>query len=156
MSVETTTSTTTDLVSASSRPAPGLSSRRSAQARPRVMLVDDNDAFLSAMELLLPRLFDIEIVASVQSGPDALEKLKELEVDLVIVDYKMPGLNGLTFARRAREAHIWTRLLLVTFNPSPSLEADSRDSGADGVINKAEIQDDLEQYLPRWFGCNSR
>lgn len=154
MSVETQTSTTTDLVSASSRPAPGLSSR-DRQTRPRVMLVDDNDAFLSAMELLLPRLFEIEIVASEQTGPGALEKLKDIEVDLVIVDYKMPGLNGLTFARRAREGHIWTRILLVTFNPSPTLEVDARDYGADGVINKAEIQEDLLQYLPRWFGCSS-
>jgi len=120
------------------------------------MLVDDNDAFLSAMELLLPRLFDIEIVSSEQTGLEALEKLKTTEVDLVIVDYKMPGLNGLTFARRAREAHIWTRLLLVTFNPDPSLEGDARDSGADGVINKAEIQEDLQQYLPCWFGCSGR
>ena len=74
--------------------------------------------------------------------------------------HELPQVVGitvhLTFARRAREHHIWTRLLLVTFNPGPALEADARDSGADGVINKAEIQDDLEQYLPRWFGCHSR
>lgn len=117
------------------------------------MLIDDNDAFLSAMKLLLPRLFDIEIIASVQSGQDALDRLKDIDVDLMIADYKMPGLNGLTFARRARENRIWTRILLVTFNPDPALEECARDCGADGVINKADIQTDLQHYLPRWFGC---
>lgn len=120
------------------------------------MLVDDNDAFLSAMALLLPRLFDIEIVASAQSGAEALDMLHSVEVNLVIADYKMPELNGLTLARRARESRFWTRILLVTFNPEISLAENARDAGADGVINKAEIQTDLQYYLLRWFGCKSR
>jgi two-component system nitrate/nitrite response regulator NarL len=120
------------------------------------MLVDDNDAFLSAMELLLPRLFDVEIVVSARSGQEALDSLARHDIDLALVDYKMPGLNGLTFASRARTDRHWTRILLVTFNPGSSLSELARDSGADGVINKAEIQADLEDYLPRWFGCGGR
>lgn len=153
MSTELKDSKTASRASESSQSEPRSVPFRPPQSRPRFLLVDDNDAFLSAMELLLPRLFDIEIVASAQSGAEALEILASTEVDLVIVDYKMPGLNGLTFARRARENQIWTRILLVTFNPDPSLSEDVRDYGADGIINKAEIQRDLQDYLPRWFGC---
>lgn len=152
MSAELTNSKTASRGPESSLPASRLATPEPIHRRPRLMLVDDNDAFLSAMQLLLPRLFDIEIVASAQSGPEALERLATTAVDLVMIDYKMPGLNGLTVARRARENQIRTRILLVTFNPSPALVADARDCGADGIINKAEIQQDLQDYLPRWFG----
>jgi len=156
MSTELSSLGSTSRLSGSSLPTPRLEQARPPHSRPRLLLVDDNEAFLSAMELLLPRLFDIEIVASAQSGQEALDRLRQTEVDLMIVDYKMPGLNGLTFARRVRENRIWTRILLVTFNPDPALEESARDCGADGVINKADLQADLQHYLPRWFGCQSR
>ena len=153
MSTELKNSNPASRASESSQSAPRLAPSRPPHSRPRLMLVDDNDAFLSAMELLLPRLFDIEIVASARSGAEALELLGTTEADLVLVDYKMPGLNGLTFTRRARENQVWARILLVTFNPGPDLAEEARDCGADGIINKAEIQQDLREYLPRWFGC---
>lgn len=129
---------------------------RLAHSRPRLMLVDDNDTFLSAMELLLPRLFDVEIVASTASALEALDRLQSTSVDLVIVDYKMPGLNGLSFVRRARQQHYRARILIVTFSPEPTLEKDARECGADGVINKAEIQAGLKDHLHRCFGCQMR
>jgi two-component system chemotaxis response regulator CheY len=139
-----------------SSPAAALATNGPAAGRPRFLLVDDNDAFLSAMELLLPRLFEADIVASARSGLTALNLLETEEIDLALVDYKMPGLNGLTFIRRARDRRHWLRILPVTFDPGPGLKEDAREYGADGVINKADIQSELRDYLSRWFGCHTR
>jgi DNA-binding NarL/FixJ family response regulator len=135
----------------SSRPAPEITPP--PRPRPRLMIVDDNDAFLAAMELLLPRIFPIDITFSSIDGRHALTALEAEPVDLVLVDYKMPGFNGLAFTKRARERQLWPRILVVSFNPTNELAISALESGADGLISKADIQEELKRFLSRWYGC---
>jgi DNA-binding NarL/FixJ family response regulator len=62
--------------------------------RTRVVLVEDNDVFRETLELLLRLRGDIEVVGSVASGREAIEICPRLDPDVVLVDYRMPGLNG--------------------------------------------------------------
>jgi DNA-binding NarL/FixJ family response regulator len=62
--------------------------------RTRVVLVEDNDVFRETLELLLGLRGDIEVVGSVASGAEAIAACPGLDPDVVLVDYRMPGLNG--------------------------------------------------------------
>ena len=69
----------------------------------RVVLIEDNDVFRQALELLLELGGDIEIVASEEHGARAVELCKEHEPDVILVDYRLPGLDGVQVARLVRD-----------------------------------------------------
>ena len=69
----------------------------------RVVLVEDNDTFRETLELLFGLREEIEVVASVATGDEALAVVRALRPDVVLMDYRMPGLNGAeATAARAR------------------------------------------------------
>src|SRR5579863_966647 len=60
----------------------------------RVVLVEDNEVFREALELMLGMRKEIEVVASVGDGGSALTAVLEHRPDVVLIDYRMPGLDG--------------------------------------------------------------
>ena len=60
----------------------------------RVVLVEDNDVFREALELLLGLRGDISVVASVPDGEDAARVVAEICPDVVVMDYRLPGMDG--------------------------------------------------------------
>jgi DNA-binding NarL/FixJ family response regulator len=60
----------------------------------RVVLVEDNDVFREALELMLGMREEIEVVAAVGDGGAALAAVLEHRPDVVLLDYRMPGLDG--------------------------------------------------------------
>jgi len=69
----------------------------------RVMLIEDNDVFRNALEVLLTLDADIEIAGSQPDGNDVVERCRELEPDVVLVDYRLPGIDGVQVTRLLRE-----------------------------------------------------
>jgi DNA-binding NarL/FixJ family response regulator len=69
----------------------------------RVMLIEDNDVFRNALEVLLALDEGIEIVGSDSDGNDVVDRCRELGPDVVIVDYRLPGLAGVQVTRLVRE-----------------------------------------------------
>ena len=61
----------------------------------RVVLVEDNEVFRDALELLLGMRDDVEVVASVGDGIAAVAAAKEHRPDVVLMDYRMPALDGI-------------------------------------------------------------
>jgi DNA-binding NarL/FixJ family response regulator len=61
----------------------------------RIVLVEDNEVFRDALELLLGMREDVAVVASVGDGAAAVEAAKEHRPDVVLMDYRMPGLDGI-------------------------------------------------------------
>jgi DNA-binding NarL/FixJ family response regulator len=68
----------------------------------RVVLIEDNDVFRQALELLFGPRGDIDIVASEPTGENAVELCKLHEPDVFLVDYRLPGADGVQVARRVR------------------------------------------------------
>ena len=71
----------------------------------RVVLVEDNDVFRDALELLLGLRSDITVVASVPDGVAAASALAELRPDVVLMDYRLPGLDGVQATRAVLAAY---------------------------------------------------
>jgi DNA-binding NarL/FixJ family response regulator len=70
----------------------------------RVVLVEDNDVFREALELLLGLRTDMEVVASVSDGAEAAAAAAEMRPDVVLMDYRLPGLDGVQATRAVRAA----------------------------------------------------
>ena len=71
----------------------------------RVVLVEDNDVFREALELLLGLRPEMSVVATVADGQDAAGVVAELRPDVVLMDYRLPGLDGVQATRAVKEAY---------------------------------------------------
>jgi DNA-binding NarL/FixJ family response regulator len=70
----------------------------------RLLLVEDNEVFREALELLLALRSDIEVVASVSDGSAAVDAVVEHQPDVVLMDYRLPGMDGVQTTLAVREA----------------------------------------------------
>ena len=70
----------------------------------RILLVEDNEVFREALELLFGMRGDVEVVASVGDGTAAVAACREHRPDVVLMDYRLPGLDGVQATTALREA----------------------------------------------------
>ena len=70
----------------------------------RLLLVEDNEVFREALELLLALRSDIVVVASVSDGSAAAAAAREHRPDVVLMDYRLPGIDGVQATLAVREA----------------------------------------------------
>jgi DNA-binding NarL/FixJ family response regulator len=80
----------------------------------RVLLVEDNDVFREALELLLGLRSDMRVVASVPDGNEAAAAAAKLKPDVVVMDYRLPGLDGVQATRAVMVACPETAVVCLT------------------------------------------
>ena len=80
----------------------------------RVVLVEDNQMFRETLELLLGLRTDIDVVASIGSGNEAPQVCAELRPDVVLMDYRMPGMNGAQATEAVLRASPASRVVCLT------------------------------------------
>ena len=105
-----------------------------------ILHVDDEPADLEITRIFLKRegKGDFEIV-SVLSAEEAREKLKSAHFDVIIADYKMPGMNGIEFLEvlKKSETHAHIPFILFTGRGGPEVAKEALNKGADRYITKA-------------------
>jgi DNA-binding NarL/FixJ family response regulator len=111
----------------------------------RVLIADDHPLFREGMRGRLDRVADVAVVGEAASGEEAVELAKELEPHVVLMDIKMPGLNGIEATREILRATPQMGVLVFTmFEDDDSVFAAMRagakgyllkDSGGEGVLN---------------------
>ena len=79
-----------------------------------VVLVEDNDTFRQALELMLGLTPDVAVVAALPDGESALSVCPELQPDVVLVDYRLPGLDGVETTSALRAALPETAVVVLT------------------------------------------
>jgi DNA-binding NarL/FixJ family response regulator len=79
-----------------------------------VVLVEDNDVFREALELMLEVTPDIRVVAAVRDGEAALDVCPRVAADVVLVDYRLPGLDGVETTAALRAACPSTAVVVLT------------------------------------------
>ena len=80
----------------------------------RVVLVEDNETFRETLELLFGLREEIDVIGSVASGDDAPDVCRELQPDVVLMDYRMPGLNGAEATRAVLAAAPTAKVVCLT------------------------------------------
>jgi DNA-binding NarL/FixJ family response regulator len=84
-------------------------------ARPvRILLVEDNQVFRDALELLLGMRADVEVVASVADGSQAVAAAEQHAPDVVLMDYRLPGMDGVQATAALKEAQPNLAVVVLT------------------------------------------
>jgi DNA-binding NarL/FixJ family response regulator len=113
----------------------------------RIVLVEDNEVFRDALELLLGLRSDVDVVASVGDGTQALPAVREHAPDVVLMDYRMPGLDGVQATARVRKEHPAVAVVCLTASRNePELDA-LRDAGAVACLSKDQELDDIVEAI---------
>ena len=110
----------------------------------RVVLVEDNQVFREALELLLGLRDDIEVVASVADGTDAVPACREHRPDVVVMDYRLPGLDGVQATRAVRETCPDANVVVLTASANLREMDALADAGAVECLTKDR---DLEEIV---------
>ena len=108
----------------------------------RVLLVDDQPLIRAGLQRILASEDDLEIVGEASDGAEALALLKTVEVDVVVMDIRMRGMDGVEATGRIKTNHGPPVLVLTTFDEDEILWG-AIDAGAAGFILKEASAEDL-------------
>ena len=109
-----------------------------------ILLIEDHIQFAQAIQRLLTRQTDLEIVDIVHSGEEALKKLPGLKVDLALVDVSLPNVNGIDLVQRIHSQFPGLRCLMLSGHATQNYVKRSLDVGASGYILKDDVNGILE------------
>ncbi len=113
----------------------------------RVIIADDHRIVREGLRMILAHEPEIEIVEEVEDGADLLAALEEVEVDVVLLDIRMPGLSGLETLESLRERHQPVRVVILTMYDDPAYLRRAVELGADGYLLKSVDRDELTRAL---------
>jgi DNA-binding NarL/FixJ family response regulator len=109
-----------------------------------ILLIEDHLLFATAIQRLLTNQTDLEIVGVVQSGEDALKKLPDLQVDLILVDVSLPTISGIDLVQQIHIEFPRIRCLMLSGHTTPKYVKRSLDVGASGYVLKDDVSGILE------------
>jgi two-component system response regulator DesR len=109
----------------------------------RVALVEDNKVFREALELLLELRPDVQVVASVEHANDIVSLCREHEPDVVVIDYRLPGLDGVEATTALRLACPEVAVLCLTASANPREMEAMQEAGAVACMSKDEQLDEI-------------
>jgi two-component system, NarL family, nitrate/nitrite response regulator NarL len=119
--------------------------------RLRVLLVDDQPLFRRALATLISAQFDMTVVGEAENGRDALDKVRALQPDLVVMDVNMPGASGVDGVTAIRAAGIATPIVMLTVSEDDDDLFESIKAGANGYLLKnvrpEQLFDDLRGVM---------
>jgi DNA-binding NarL/FixJ family response regulator len=115
----------------------------------RLVLVEDNDVFREALELLLGLRSDVEIIGAARDGLEALELCRREQPDVVLLDYRLPALDGVQAARAIREASPGTAVVCLTASANARETEALFEAGAVECLTKDRELDDIVAAVQR-------
>jgi response regulator NasT len=117
----------------------------------KVMIVDDTDHVRRMLRNML-ELDGFLVVGEAANGQDAIGSVDKAAPDVVVIDYKMPELDGLETAARIRAKRPEQVMILYTAFVDAELEARAREVGVSVVLGKVEGLESLEREITRLCG----
>ena len=109
----------------------------------RILLVEDNKVFREALELLLGLRADVVVVASVADGEEAIAACIEHKPDVVLMDYRLPGLDGVQATAAVRAAAPGVAIVGLTASANEREIEALYDAGAVACLTKDQELDEI-------------
>jgi DNA-binding NarL/FixJ family response regulator len=113
----------------------------------RVLLADDHPVVRRGLAALLATLPGIEVVAQAGDGVETLREVALGRPDVVVMDLRMPGVDGVEATRRIVRDHPATNVLVLTMFQEDALVSDALRAGARGYLLKTAEQDEIERAI---------
>ena len=124
----------------------------------RILVVDDHDLVRDGIVSMLNNVEDVQVVADAGDGEEAIEKLKTIDVDIVLTDVQMPNMNGLELTEHVTENFEEVRVVLLSMEVTEEYIGEAVKNGASSYlpknVRKKELVDairavrDGEEYFP--------
>lgn len=113
----------------------------------KVLIADDHVFYREGVRALLSNVQEIEVLGEASNGEEAIANTRELQPDVILMDLKMPGMNGIDATRRIHASHPGTGVLVITmFDDDDSVFAAMR-AGARGYLLKDADKDEVVRAI---------
>ncbi|HZQ68296.1 MAG TPA: response regulator transcription factor [Terriglobales bacterium] len=105
----------------------------------RILIVDDSPLVRQRLRDLLQKHVDWIVCGEAANGVDALKKVQELHPGLIVMDFLMPGMNGVQAAREISKLVPDIPIFMLTMHMSHQLEEEARRAGIQGALAKTQV-----------------
>lgn len=114
----------------------------------RILIVEDNDSFRIQLSRFLRERFPNLEVAEVSRGDKVLEEVNTLMPDLILMDVRLPGENGLVVTKEVKRVHPEISVIVMTINDDPCYRQAAYSNGADFFVVKGKLSlHDMEAMI---------
>ncbi|MFP4844243.1 response regulator [Winogradskyella sp. PE311] len=113
---------------------------------PTLIIADDHPLVLRGLQEFLNEK-NYNVIASAKNGKEALALIKAHVPDVAILDIKMPFYTGLQIAEKCKEAHLKTKIVLITFEKDEEIYRQAKAIGVYGYVLKEFALDEIENCL---------
>ena len=115
----------------------------------RVVLVEDNRVFREGLELVLGLRSDIEIVGAAEDGGEAVELARELRPDVVLMDYRLPGMDGVQATAAVKESYPEVAVVCLTASVTGRVVEALYEAGAVACLKKDQELEEIVAAIHR-------
>jgi two-component system, NarL family, nitrate/nitrite response regulator NarL len=123
---------------------------RSAKTKVRVVVADDHPLYRESVVRALRSSGRVEVVAEVEEGRAALEQIQAQEPDVAVLDYKLPGLDGVAITHAVARDGLATRVLILSAFTDSGIVYEALQTGAAGYLPKEARR---EQIVDAVLAC---
>jgi len=120
-----------------------------AEERIRIVIVEDNAVFREALELLLGLRSDLVVVASVADGEEAVPMCRTHNPDVALMDYRLPGLDGIEATRELKRACPDVAVVALTASANREEMEALKEAGAVACLTKDQELEEIVEAIHR-------
>ncbi len=113
----------------------------------KVIIVDDHKLVTDCIGLFLKGAQDIEVIGVAHSGKDALQMLKKMIPDVVLLDISMPEMTGIQLTEAIKKKYNDIKILILSMHSDYNNISDAIDAGADGYVPKDVSSEELVEAI---------
>src|SRR5437899_2992366 len=118
----------------------------------KILIADDHPIVRQGLKQILSAEQDMEVVGEADSGLDALQLMRTTDWDVAILDYSMPGRDGVELVREIRRQHPARPILILSVFPEEAHATQALKAGAAGYLNKESACDELTSAVRKVAG----
>ena len=109
----------------------------------RVIIADDHHLVRQGIRALLEKAGDMQVVGEAADGQEAIDLVRELQPDALVLDIGMPRLNGIQAAERVRALGVLTKIVVLSMYSDESVVRQALRCGVDGYLLKQSVTEEL-------------
>ena len=118
-------------------------------AKRRILIVDDHEQFRNGVKMLISREADLEVIGEAQNGQQAVSLAQKLQPDVILMDVKMPVMDGIEATRKIHAKMPGIKILALSMYTDKSFVSGMMRAGAVGFITKGDDSEEMYKAIRR-------